>query len=98
MTKKECIKFIAQIIVLIASAVLTALGAMSCMRFDNGGYSIQYWHILSILIVLHIIITDILRTQLIPIRLQMSLNKSTNICKGQLLAVLDSFEESFPIQ
>ena len=43
------------------------------------------------------LITGILRTQLIPIRLQMSSDKSTNICKGQLLAVLDSFEKSFPI-
>ena len=33
MTKKETIKFIAQIIVSIASAVLTALGAISCMGF-----------------------------------------------------------------
>ena len=30
MTKKETIKFIAQIIVSIASAILTALGAVSC--------------------------------------------------------------------
>ena len=30
MSKKESIKFIAQIIVSIASAVLTALGAVSC--------------------------------------------------------------------
>ena len=34
MTKKETIKFIAQIIVSIASAVLTALGATSCMGFE----------------------------------------------------------------
>ena len=33
MTKKETIKFIAHIIVSIASAVLTALGATSCMGF-----------------------------------------------------------------
>ena len=33
MTKKESIKFIAQIIVSIASAVLTALGATSCMGY-----------------------------------------------------------------
>ena len=33
MTKKETIKFIAQIAVSIASAVLTALGATSCMGF-----------------------------------------------------------------
>ena len=33
MTKKETIKFIAQIIVSIASAVLTALGATSCMGY-----------------------------------------------------------------
>ena len=30
MTKKETIKFVAQIIVSIASAILTALGAVSC--------------------------------------------------------------------
>ena len=33
MKKKETIKFIAQIIVSIASAVLTALGATSCMGY-----------------------------------------------------------------
>ena len=33
MTKKETIKFIAQSIVSIASAVLTALGATSCMGY-----------------------------------------------------------------
>ena len=33
MTKKETIKFIAQIIVSIASAVLTALGTTSCMGY-----------------------------------------------------------------
>ena len=33
MTNKETIKFIAQIIVSIASAVLTALGATSCMGY-----------------------------------------------------------------
>ena len=33
MTKKETIKFIAQIVVSIASAVLTALGATSCMGY-----------------------------------------------------------------
>ena len=33
MTKKETIKIIAQIIVSIASAVLTALGATSCMGY-----------------------------------------------------------------
>ena len=33
MTKKESIKFIAQIIVSIASAVLTALGATSCLGY-----------------------------------------------------------------
>ena len=33
MTKKETIKFIAQIIVSVASAVLTALGATSCMGY-----------------------------------------------------------------
>ena len=31
MSKKETIKFIAQIVVSIASAILTALGATSCM-------------------------------------------------------------------
>ena len=33
MTKKETTKFIVQIIVSIASAILTALGATSCMGF-----------------------------------------------------------------
>ena len=33
MTKKDSIKFIAQIIVSIASAVLTALGTTSCMGY-----------------------------------------------------------------
>ena len=32
MTKRETAKFIAQLIVSIASAILTALGASSCMR------------------------------------------------------------------
>ena len=33
MTKKETAKFIAKIIVSIASAILTALGATSCMSY-----------------------------------------------------------------
>jgi len=33
MTKKETIKFVVQIIASIATAVLTALGATSCMRY-----------------------------------------------------------------
>ena len=33
MTKKETIKFIMQIIVSIASAILTALGTTSCMDY-----------------------------------------------------------------
>jgi hypothetical protein len=33
MTKKETIKFVVQIIASIATAVLTALGATSCMDF-----------------------------------------------------------------
>jgi len=33
MTKKETIKFVTQIIISIASAVLTALGATSCMGY-----------------------------------------------------------------
>ena len=33
MSKKETVKFITQLIVSIASAVLTALGATSCMDF-----------------------------------------------------------------
>ena len=37
MSKKETAKFIAQIIVSIASAILTALGATSCM-----GYYLPY--------------------------------------------------------
>ena len=33
MTKKETFKFVVQIIASIATAVLTALGATSCMRY-----------------------------------------------------------------
>ena len=33
MSKKETVKFITQLIVSIASAILTALGATSCMRY-----------------------------------------------------------------
>ena len=33
MTKKETIKFVVQIIASIATAILTALGATSCMRY-----------------------------------------------------------------
>jgi len=33
MSKKETIKFVTQIIISIASAVLTALGATSCMGY-----------------------------------------------------------------
>ena len=33
MSKKETIKFVTQLIVSIASAILTALGATSCMDF-----------------------------------------------------------------
>jgi hypothetical protein len=33
MTKKETFKFVVQIIASIASAILTALGATSCMEF-----------------------------------------------------------------
>ena len=35
MTKKETIKFIAQIIVSISSAILTALGTTSCMGLGH---------------------------------------------------------------
>ena len=34
MTKKETTKFIVQIIVSIASAILTTLGAVSCMSYN----------------------------------------------------------------
>ena len=33
MTKKETTKFVVQIIISIASAILTALGSTSCMRY-----------------------------------------------------------------
>jgi len=41
MTKKETTKFIVQIIVSIASAILTALGATSCMVLERERHPIR---------------------------------------------------------